>query len=394
MKNIILFCLLGLVVSCTPKQSEHEVFQDVEVISVKDAIKDDMSILDSIEIIPLENDDRALMKEFNSFKYWKEQKIYLIIDSRQFVFLFDENGNYISSSNACRGEGPHDYLMATDATYNPYSDVVEIYSAAGNGIIHRYDLSFNWIENRILPKENDFVGMKMDVLEKDMYAFEPVRDREEDFTIRLCDFSIGKSPLSENIPLIGEGYVSTLTMMQQSFSRCDSVLYYAPYFMDYHIYEFCLPQREFKPVYELDLGDKVTKEALDKKMGGQIKSKDFDFLWKKCEYLLSSQYMLPIIRMIDESFVYACCIQNQETYHLIHDRKTKKTYFLSPKAPVKMHRCYALQENVLATIIFPYQLEKYADGECKKYMSENTLRKLEEVKDDDNPIIVKYYLSK
>lgn len=378
--------------SCTSRTLEHDVFQHVEVISVKDALKDDMSFLDSIKIIPLESKDSALMKEFSRFLYLKEQKMYLIIDSRQYVYLFDENGTYISSSNACRGEGPHEYLMATDVTYNPYSNLIEIYSPTGKGIIHRYDLSFNWIENRLLSHNDNFIAWRMDVLAENMYAFDPVCDKEEDFTIRLYDFSANEPPHLENVPLVEEGYVSTLTMMQKSFSQCDSALYYTPYFMDYHFYEYNLQLRNFKPIYELDLGNKVTKEELDEKLASRLNTEEF--LWEKCEYLLSSHYLLPIIRLIDDSFVYACCIQNKETYHLIYNRKTKHSYFLSPKSPVKMHRCYALQDNVLATILFPYELEAYTNEESRKYMSENTLRKLEEVKDEDNPVIIKYYLAK
>lgn len=61
---------------------------------------------------------------------------------------------------------------------------------------------------------------------------------------------------------------------------------------------------------------------------------------------------------------------------------------------MNMHRCYALQDNVLATILFPYELEKYVNEESRMYMSEKTLRRLEEVKDEDNPVVIKYYLMK
>lgn len=43
MKNIILFCLLYLISSCTSGTIKHEVFMDTEIISVENAIKDDMS---------------------------------------------------------------------------------------------------------------------------------------------------------------------------------------------------------------------------------------------------------------------------------------------------------------------------------------------------------------
>lgn len=321
--------------------------------------------------------------------------MFMLIDSRQYVFLFDDKGRFISSSDSCRGEGPKDYLMAIDAVYNPYRNTIEVYSPAGEGILHCYDLSFNWIENRKLPKQDGFAAMKFDCLSESIYAFEPVFGKEEDFVVRICDFSENASLPSEDVFLVEDGYVSTLTMMQKTFSRCGATLYYTPYYMDYHFYEYNLEQKSFKPIYELDLGSKVTKEFLDDKLENrQSDAAIADVLWGKCEYLLSSQYLLPIIRMINDSFVYVCCIRERETNHLIYNRKTRKTYFLPSDAQLKMHRCYALQENVLGTILFPYELGKYVNEESKRYMSEETLQRLKVVRDEDNPVVVKYYLKK
>ena len=390
MKNDLILCLL-LLSSCISQPSGRDVFRDVEVISIHDAVRDDVSFLDSIEIIPLDNGDNALLKEFSRFRYLKAQKMFLVIDSRQYVFLFDESGNYISSSDSCRGEGPHDYLMAADAVYNPYADVIEIYSPVGKGIVHRYDLSFRWLENRKLPYTDPYIGARMDILDKDVYAFEPVRNDEEHLAIRTVDFTDSRSPRTEDVPLVQEGYVSTLTMMQKSFFRGDTALYFTPYYLDYHFYEYDLLKRRCRPIYELDLGEAITKSELDERLSDRKGSKEL--LWEKCEYLLSSKYLLPIIRLMDDSFVYACCIRERETYHLLHNRKTKKTYFLSPDAPLRMHRCYDLQDNVLATILFPYELDKYISETSKQYMSEETLEKLSEAREEDNPIIIKYYLA-
>ena len=79
---------------------------------------------------------------------------------------------------------------------------------------------------------------------------------------------------------------------------------------------------------------------------------------------------------------------------MIYNRSTRKTYFLSPDAKVKLHRCYALQDNVLSTIIFPYQLDSYVNKESKKYISDATRQRLLSIQDEDNPVIIKYYLSK
>ena len=78
--------LAVLLSSCISQPSGRDVFRDVEVISIHDAVRDDVSFLDSIEIIPLDNGDNALLKEFSRFRYLKAQKMFLVIDSRQYVF--------------------------------------------------------------------------------------------------------------------------------------------------------------------------------------------------------------------------------------------------------------------------------------------------------------------
>ena len=386
----IAMCCICLLVSCNRDKQTLGVFQNVEILSVDDSSKDDSLFLDSIEIVPLETEEHTLMKGFSNFQYLKEQKKFVIIDDRQYVFLFDESGRYISSSNACRGEGPHDYLMAIDAAFNPYSNKVEIYSPAGQGIIHCYDESFNWVENKMLSKENGFTAMKMDVLDEHAYAFEPVREDEEDFNIYVWDSSLDSRSSWKNQALLSDGYVATLTMMQKAFFRCGTTLYYSPYYLDYHFYEYDRNRGSFIPLYELDLGEQVTREDLDKALANRLDSPDY--LWEKCEYLLESDYLLPIIRMMNDSFVYACCIRQRKTHHLIHNRQTKQTYFLSPKASLCMHRCYALQDSVLVTILFPYELARYVNEESKKYMSKVTLQRLESIHDEDNPVILKYHL--
>lgn len=394
MRKSFWFIFLFLI-SCGTRNQSNKIFDNVEIISISNSIKDDLSILDSIEIIPLENSDMAMMKGYRSYQYIRDEGLHLVIDDRQYVYLFNENGHLITSSVNQKGEGPQNYLMAIDALYNPYSHLIEIYSPVGNGIIHCYDFSFNWKKNIQIPKNDEFpIFTKMELLSANEYAFEPVRTSEENLSISLYDFSSSSTKVN-NIRLVDEGYVSTLTMMQKSFMKCGDTIYYTPHYLDYHYYRYAFEEKKFIPIYELDLGEMLTKKELDGKVDGKRNSETVDeMFWRKCEYLLSSKYMLPIIRIMNGSFVYACCISERNTYHLIYNRRTHKTYFLSPNAKMKLHRCYALQGNVLSTIIFPYELDGYMNDESEKYMSNVMRQRLLSIKDEDNPVIIKYYLSK
>ena len=100
MKKLLLYVLFSCVLfSCSESMEDR----DVQTISIADSQKDDMSFLDSIKIIPLETLDTALIKTPQSFQVLKNEGKYLLFDSNQIVFLFDENGKFISSSQNCRG---------------------------------------------------------------------------------------------------------------------------------------------------------------------------------------------------------------------------------------------------------------------------------------------------
>lgn len=394
MRILIILAFLIVCASCNRRASMGPVYQEMEVISIDDALENDFSFLDSMEVIPLEFNEDVPMREYNKFQYVKELDCFLIRDLQQFVFLYDSEGRFVSCSKECRGNGPEDYLTAVDVRYNPYSQSIDIYDPVGSGIIRSYDLHFKWLENKKLPEMDGFLAMCFDVLSQDQYLFEPVRDGEDNLRIKKCDFSPDSRLPEEDIALPEEGYVATLTMMQRALTKCDSVFYYTPYYLDYHFYAYDDRQKGFKAVYELDLGDKITKEDLDDILGdkpgpGQRLS---DYLWGKCEYLLSSRYLLPIIRLVDDSYVYACCIRNRKTYHVLHDRESGSTYYLTPQASVKLHRCYDLQGKVLFTILSPYELEKYLTEETRRYFTHASLQRIAALKEDDNPVVIKYYL--
>ena len=72
--------------------------------------------------------------------------------------------------------------------------------------------------------------------------------------------------------------------------------------MDYHFYSFDLQNKKFNPIIKLDLGDDMLEAAdLNDMFGNLSKNRysNMEILQKRNEYLLSSNYMLPIIRLIN-----------------------------------------------------------------------------------------------
>jgi hypothetical protein len=394
--KIRLFCLsfLFLLVACSGDKKENT---HLLTISIEDASKDDMSFLEKIKIVPLETLDTALVKVPQSLQPIKSEKgKYLLFDSNQTVFLFDEAGKFVSSSQHCRGEGPKEYMTASDVLYNPYHDLIEIYDPNNGGSIIGYDENFNFQRKIKLGHKKGFTAQIVSALDSTLYALEPVRLKESDLYLTLFEHNENGDSRQVSVPCCEEGYVAPLNMMQKVFTQTDAALYYSPDYMDYHFYLFDVENRTFAPVCRLDVGDDVVTR---KKLDAQYDEASFtdvlknqEIINRKNTYLLSSDYMLPIIRLINDSYIYVHLISDRKPYDYVYDRSSGKGFLVTPDCPVSFYRCFAMQDNVLYTLLYPYELEKYITEEHRKYMTDDTWNLLQYIEEEDNPIVVEYHL--
>ena len=392
MKFLVVLFLSSLLISCHNANVEIE---HVSVLSVKDAQKNDVTFLDSIKVVPLETLDTALISTPNLFQYVPEIDKYLFMDNQQIVFVFDKNGDFLSSSMACRGEGPKQYRVGVDALYNPYEEVVEILDPTRGGNIYQYNLNFDFVGCKKMNREKDFVVHSFSLISKDVYSFVPVRF-DDNVYIEVLNYGEDNQPIFDSIPTPKDKYVSEVNMMQKDFILTDSMKYYSPCYMDYHFYSFDLQKKTFNPIIKLDLGDDMLEASdLNDMFGDFSKNRysNMEILQKRNEYLLSSNYMLPIIRLINDKFVYVHCIKNRKPFHFIYNRINGKKYWITKDADIVLNRCFSIQDNVLYTFVRAHELGKYINESHFKYMSKSSREYLERVDEEDNPIIIEYHLN-
>ena len=77
--------------------------------------------------------------------------------------------------------------------------------------------------------------------------------------------------------------------------------------------------------------------------------------------------------------------------HFIYNRKNKERFFLKEETPFLMCPCFGIVDNVLLAICQPDIVHKFVD---RKFMSSEEIHKMEALNEDDNPVILKYYLKK
>lgn len=396
MKIASFLLILIVLVSCNKKTQNQDIH--IETISVEKARKDDLSFIDSIQIIPLETTDTTLLKGKRLFQYLEKPKLFLILDANFTVFLFDKTGKSVSNSVHCHGEGPKQYPLIVDAEYDPYTNTINLLNPTRGGIIYRYDLHFNLIDQCFLNNENDFFGKILSVIGKDLYAITPILKKEYDTRLVTYDLSADKKSRSTVIATPSENFVVRLNMMQKVFTQTDTALYYTPNYMDYYFYQYDTTSQTFSPLYKLDMGkDALQKEDLYDKFGKGISDnawKSSNIIIDKDQYLLSSSYMLPITRLISDTYIYTRFACNKKSYHLIYNRQSKESSLITPDADINFYGGFCLKDNVIYTLAEAYEINKYIDKNCKQFMSDDMYRKLETIKEDDNGVIIAYHLKK
>lgn len=395
----VLFIAIWLI-SC--RESRFADNGTMKIISVENAAKDSYAFLDSIEVIPLETNDSVLIGGLDGLKYIEAEGVYVVIDRRNQLFLFDSQGRHLANSMNCQGPGPEEYVMFSDVAYNPYEHTLELYDPLA-GLIHVYDMQFRWVRNLKLEKAWETAGL-MNIIGPDLYAFDPVLVKENDLHGYWVDYSDESRPVKTQVPYAEDNYLAHASMVQEVFSLVDSVCYYVPRYLDSHIYTIDLQDQKLTPIYKLDFGDGnlPSRDKLDSRFGKAEMSslgtgnmtECLHVMEQKMDYLVSSPtYYVPMIRLISLSYVYVQAIRERETYHLLHNRNSGETFFLTPQADWKMYRCFLLNDNVLQTVIYPYEIDQYINESNRKYLSEASLRRLMNVKEDDNDIVVRYYLT-
>ena len=112
----------------------------------------------------------------------------------------------------------------------------------------------------------------------------------------------------------------------------------------------------------------------------------------KEDYLLSSSYNLPIIRLISDKYVYVYFINKKEPYHLIYNRETHNSYYLTKQSPIPFYKCFQIVDRTLYALLYPYEIADYINENNMTYVTHESQIKLLTIKEDDNPLIIKYQL--
>ena len=396
MSKILKIVLMLIFCACSSEHSKMAV--DIERIPVEvHKVTSDASLfIEKIEIVPLETTDSSLISGYKKTIYDKNMDIYAIYGKKQVVQTFSGKGEFIGSSRKMKGEGPQEYHMAVDIKFNPYLKGIDLLSPYG--MIYTYSPTFELIAKRTIKTEFYFDALM--ALSADDYVF-TVPSIWTDQEVTFANLKTQQVEVANYSGTIS----SDNTMDRECFYKNDDNLYFVPRGVNYNFYQIDEKKKELIPIIYLDFGDSEIKEkglpgvAVGKRTGTEKTKTDSERnklskeIRQRAQFIRESAFVVPLVKFFNDDYVYIYFAKGKTGFggNYIYNRKKKKGFLLNEGKPFIMQPCFGIVDNVLMSIADPYYVSRLVDT---RLMSPEEISKMERLNEDDNPVILKYYLRK
>lgn len=390
------FLILSIIIACGCSQRNSNIsLAGIEVIPVEvnNVAQDVSSFIEKIEITPLETNDSSLIHKVKKVIYDKKTDMYAMYTSDQIVFTFKGNGEYIANSKKMQGPGPEEYGMVLDISFNPYLGGIDMLSPYGT--IYTYSSTFELLAKRKYTPE--FPINHLMPLDSVNYIFtHPVMWTDQELS--FVDINSQQVVMDKYGGTVSSGHYAE----HHCFYQIGEHFYYIPLDLNYYIYQIDPVEKKLTPVIYLDFGEEEVKEkGLPGRAVGKrtLDNKELDAIvegtQERMQYVRNSEYLLPLVKFISEDYIYLYCKKGQGESRRIflYNRKKKESFLLTERKPLLIPPCKGLVDNVLF-LLFPPELDLISQIVDRKLMSAEEISKMEALNEDDNPVIVKYYLKK
>lgn len=365
-------------------------------VDIHNVSHDASSFIEKIEIVPLETTDASLVGSFRKTMYDKNMDIYAILNKNQVVSTFSGNGSFIATSKDIKGEGPQEYNMVINMQFNPSSGGLDLLNPYG--IIYTYSPMFKFISKKNV-KSNFFIDASM-ALNSDEYIFTypAIWTNQE---VGFVNLRINQTDVTNYSGTISSGN----TMDKECFYKNGDNFYFVPKGINYYFYQIDQTEKKLIPIIYLDFGDSEIREedlpgcavgentGVEKTKSDDKRDKLLKGIQERSRFIRDEGLVVPLIKFFNDDYIYVYFARGREGYggHYIYNRKKKQGFLVNEDKPFIMQPCFGIVDNVLMAICDAYYVPKLVDTHL---MSSKEICKMKQLKEEDNPVILKYYLRK
>lgn len=359
-------------------------------ISVRDnCVKKEIllsSVVSSIDFIKLESSPEAIIGGIDKVLFGDSCIYILDRNKTKSLKKFAIDGSYICDIGE-RGEGPDEYIEPTDFVL--FNNHLIIYDQFGCNLKY-YDVNGKLMRTRKLP----FMCLQFHVFSEDNFIFNAL-DADNQHLQKIDNYSIFTTDSLFHLKRRGfyrKKDLYSSIFIPSNFNVCGGKVYYHPPFKN-TIYSISA-DGEIRPEYELDFGTKQLPDnfLLTKNWKQFLKESDREqYYFFPGEYYRVGSYLY--FSYIKAHKVHPCFYSTSKR-QLICSSTIKND--LIPIFPFS--KVVGADNSSLVGYVFPYDIvrarENYGTEQWLKRVGRPSVEIASSLKEDDNPIIVKYYLKK
>ena len=381
MNKLITILIIILIGGCKNKEvHENVVTVNIDLEKVDKESMEDW--FDCIELIPLELTENSLIKEV--FKMTKFNNSYYLYDGWQHVgFEFDSIGNFVNTTNILRGNGPDEFVSFLD---------FDIDQTNGNWhILDHVSKKIRMYNKKLLPigsydiDENIFPAQYFKLLKDGIYVFYTSSANKGDYILKFYD-SANEKIIKKQLPVVFEQAEYLPNVIFSPFYEFDGKLFFTEKYPNNDVYNIDLINISAEKCLQYDFKEHTFNledlENVNSDNGNEyIKYMDTSnkgFIFNKCE---------------NEQNYFISVYYNHYIYIIKHDKITgeNKAMLNDYSKQGSLGRPIYLDDDYYYSVVDTENIKLLVDYNL---LTDNARGVLLKIKDDDNPIIIKYKLKK
>lgn len=366
---LLCFLLLFVGVSCTGEK-EHSA-KYVRNFDLDKSVQMDLSdFVDSISVIPLATTDASLIKHVSRLVY--VNGCFYINDNQGKILAFDRSGTFLFSTETLAGNGPNEYFNCVDFNVLENGNI-EIFDALKYKI-REYDSSLHCVKTIELPKQV-LPASGFHKVSEETYVFENKAS--------LKFYSLADKQIIKTVQLPFKDEMSAIA--RAGLRETNGELYFSNRTPESILYKVDLESMELHPYYGFDFGDK-NFDWRDLPEGQNVSFYRGYVMSNDSKAFVADKFVTPDIQMC---FV----VYNKRMYFALYDERTgiSRTYYNQEYSKPQLMIPDLFQDNAFYYVCEPQFLDYVLDT---RLMSPESIRSIESVKEDDNPVIVCYNLKR
>lgn len=378
MKRFIYLLLPALLshLSCDQKQDEAYTQIDVEINDAQTIAASEW--FSSIEITLLEANSESLLKACDKIVLF-DNRYYVLDKGQQTIFVFDRTGKFICSSRTMIGQGPGEYVYIDDFCIDKDNNTIELLDTPGY-TVRVYSLDFTPLDGSWRLAQDLLPVWSFQKLSADNYAF--YRNPTERFPHLIQIYSVQEEKIVEKIDIPYPYWEVPWTLEKNYFYEYRSEYFFSLAFPNPDLYKLNTKDFSVEKVLECNFG----KETFG---ANAIEGISEDFFTRPGRYVLATNKYQN-----DKFFFVYLYAKNGSAflpYMLRYEKETGRqnliSAFFSDKTNLSVP--YFIDNEYFYSLSESTQAHQHV---VRELLDEKSKQVLDNLTDDDNPVIIKYKL--